>query len=380
MIFALSTNNFNNSMAIQRLIALDVLRGLTIALMIMVNTPGSWSYVYPPLLHAKWHGCTPTDLVFPFFLFIVGVSMFYSFKKFDKGISVTSFKKVIKRTLIIFLLGLFLNLFPKFDFENVRILGVLQRIAIVYGLTALLCLQFNVKVLKYVFVSILLGYWGLLYFGNPIDSFAEIGNLVQQLDFAILGENHMYKGLGFTFDPEGLLSSLPSISTVLLGYFVGNIIENSKNTLNTVKSLVVYGVILTVIGLVWGTVFPINKSLWTSTYVLYTGGLALLFLALLLWVIDVKGVRKWTRPFIHFGINPLFIYMFSGLYVQIIIYLIKIKGDNGETISGYGYLYNHIFVPIAGNMNGSLLFAITHIIFFWFLTYILYKRKIFIKI
>ncbi|MEX1383969.1 acyltransferase family protein [Lutibacter sp.] len=367
-------------MAIQRLIALDVLRGLTIALMIMVNTPGSWSYVYPPLLHAKWHGCTPTDLVFPFFLFIVGVSMFYSFKKFDKGISVTSFKKVIKRTLIIFLLGLFLNLFPKFDFENVRILGVLQRIAIVYGLTALLCLQFNVKVLKYVFVSILLGYWGLLYFGNPIDSFAETGNLVQQLDFAILGENHMYKGLGFTFDPEGLLSSLPSIATVLLGYFVGNIIENSKNTLNTVKSLVVYGVILTVIGLVWGTVFPINKSLWTSTYVLYTGGLALLFLALLLWVIDVKGVRKWTRPFIHFGINPLFIYMFSGLYVQIIIYLIKIKGDNGETISGYGYLYNHIFVPIAGNMNGSLLFAITHIIFFWFLTYILYKRKIFIKI
>lgn len=368
-------------MQTQRLIALDVLRGLTIALMIMVNTPGSWSYVYPPLLHAKWHGCTPTDLVFPFFLFIVGVSMFYSFKKFKKGITSTSFKKVIKRTLIIFLLGLFLNLFPKFDFEHVRYLGVLQRIAIAYGLTALLCLQFNVKVLKYVFVSILLGYWGLLYVGNPIDPFAKIGNLVQQLDLTLLGENHMYKGLGFTFDPEGLLSSLPSIATVLLGYFTGNIIETSKNILNTIKKLILYGVILTLVGFVWGTVFPINKSLWTSTYVIYTGGLALLFLAFLLWIIDVKGLKKWSTPFIHFGTNPLFIFMFSGIYVKTIIYLVDgIDSSTGETLTGYSYLYKHIFVPIAGNMNGSLLFAITHIIFFWFLTYILYRRKIFIKI
>jgi predicted acyltransferase len=367
-------------MAVQRLIALDVLRGLTIALMIMVNTPGSWSYVYPPLLHAKWHGCTPTDLVFPFFLFIVGVSMFYSFKKFEKGITAVSFKKVIKRTIIIFLLGLFLNLFPKFNFENVRFLGVLQRIAIAYGFAALLCLQFNVKVLKYIFVSILLGYWGLLYFGNPIDPYAQTGNLVQQLDLALLGENHMWKGLGFAFDPEGLLSSLPSIATVLLGYFVGNIIDLSKSTLNTVKSLLLYGSILTVVGYVWGLVFPINKSLWTSTYVIYTGGLALLFLAFLLWIIDVKGIKQWTRPFIHFGTNPLFIFMFSGVYVKTIIYLVKITTATGETLTGYSYLYKHIFAPIAGNMNGSLLFAITHIIFFWFLTYVLYKRKIFIKI
>jgi len=367
-------------MQAQRLIALDVLRGLTIALMIMVNTPGSWGYVYPPLLHATWHGCTPTDLVFPFFLFIVGVSMFYSFKKFKKGITATSFRKVIKRTLIIFLLGLFLNLFPKFDFEHVRYLGVLQRIAIAYGLTALLCLQFNVKVLKYIFVSILLGYWGLLYLGNPIDPFAKIGNLVQQLDLALLGENHMYRGLGFTFDPEGLLSSLPSISTVLLGYFIGNTIDTSKNILDTIKKLILYGAILTLVGFVWGTVFPINKSLWTSTYVIYTGGLALLFLAFLLWIIDIKGLKKWSTPFIHFGTNPLFIFMFSGIYVKTIIYLVNIVDSSGETLTGYSYLYKHIFVPIAGNMNGSLLFAITHIIFFWFLTYVLYKRKIFIKI
>jgi len=364
----------------QRLIALDVLRGLTIALMIMVNTPGSWGYVYPPLLHAKWHGCTPTDLVFPFFLFIVGVSMFYSFKKFEKGITKVSFKKVIKRTLIIFLLGLFLNLFPKFNFENVRFLGVLQRIAIAYGLTALLCLQFNVKTLKYIFVSILLGYWAILYFGNPIDPYAPTGNLVQLVDLAILGENHMYKGLGFTFDPEGLLSSLPSIATVLLGYFAGNIIQVSTGTMETIKKFVMYGLILAVVGLVWGTIFPINKSLWTSTYVIYAGGLALLFLALLLFIIDVKGFNKWSIPFIHFGTNPLFIFMFSGIYVKTIIYLIKIAGPNGEALTGYSYMYKHVFVPIAGNMNGSLLFAIAHIIFFWFLTYVLYRRKIFIKI
>lgn len=367
-------------MATQRLIALDVLRGLTIALMIMVNTPGSWTYVYPPLRHAKWHGCTPTDLVFPFFLFIVGVSMWYSFKKFGKGITNAGLYKVLKRTFIIFLLGFFLNLFPKFDFENVRILGVLQRIAIAYGISALLCLQFNVKVLKYIFVCLLIGYWGILYFGNPINPFAETGNIVQLIDLTILGENHMYKGLGFTFDPEGLLSAIPSIGTVLWGYFTGKIIEVSLNTLGAIKKLFIYGLILTIIGVVWATVFPINKSLWTSTYVLYSGGLAMLFLALLLWVIDVKGLKKWTKPFIHFGTNPLFIYVFSGLYVQIIIYLVKITNKNGETLSGYGYLYNQVFVPLAGNMNGSLLFAITHIIFFWFLTYILYKRRIFIKI
>ena len=368
-------------MVAKRLIALDVLRGLTIALMIMVNNPGSWSYVYPPLRHAKWHGCTPTDLVFPFFLFIVGVSMWYSFKKFEKGITKASLYKVLKRTLIIFLLGLFLNLFPKFDFEHVRIFGVLQRIAIAYGITALLGLQFDIKKLKFLFVIILVGYWLLLLLGgNSIDPFAETGNIVQKIDLLVLGENHMYKGLGFTFDPEGLLSAIPSIGTVLLGYFTGRIIDTSSNTIKAIKNLLFYGFILAVVGLVWGIVFPINKSLWTSTYVLYAGGLAMLFLALLLWIIDVQKINKWSKPFIHFGTNPLFIFVFSGIYIKIIIYLVRITTVDGEKLTGYSYLYQSVFVPLAGNMNGSLLFAVTHIIFFWFLTYILYKKKIFIKI
>lgn len=365
----------------QRLIALDVMRGLTIALMIMVNTPGSWAYVYPPLRHAQWHGCTPTDLVFPFFLFIVGVSMYISFKKFEKGITLESFKKVLKRTVIIFLLGLFLNLYPNFDFENVRFLGVLQRIAIAYGITAILCLQFNIKQLIYIISFVLLGYWVLMYFGgNPEDPFSGVANIVQKIDLAILGENHMYKGLGFTFDPEGLLSSIPSIGTVLLGYFTGRIISNSSSVISTIKGLLIYGVILIIVGWVWGYAFPINKSLWTSTFVIYTGGLAMVFLALLLWVIDYKGVSKWSRPFIHFGTNPLFIYMFSIIYVLTIISIVKITNSEGVEVSGYSYLFNEVFVPIAGNMNGSLLFAISHIILFWGLTYILYRKKIFIKI
>jgi predicted acyltransferase len=367
-------------MAVKRLMALDVLRGLTIALMIMVNTPGSWSYVYPPLRHSKWHGCTPTDLVFPFFLFIVGVSMWYSFKKYGNGLTKAGLQKVFKRFTIIFLLGFFLNLFPKFNFESVRILGVLQRIAIAYGIAAILCMGFNIKQLMGWFIALLLGYWGLLYLSGVEDVFGLSTNIVRDLDLAILGENHIYKGFGIPFDPEGLLSSIPSVGTVLLGYFSGRMIERSNGTMMAIKNLIIYGIVGVVIGLIWDIVLPINKPLWTSSYVVYTGGLAMLFLSLLLWVIDVKGLKKWSQPFIHFGTNPLFIYLFSGLYVQTIIYLVKITNENGETISGYSYLYKHIFVPFAGNMNGSLLFAIAHITLFWFLTYLLYKKKIFIKI
>ena len=366
-------------MGAQRLVALDVLRGLTIALMIMVNNPGSWAYVYPPLRHAKWHGCTPTDLVFPFFLFIVGVSMWFSFKKFGNGITKKGFQKVLKRTLVIFGLGLFLNLFPYFNFEKLRIFGVLQRIAVAYGIGALLCMHFNTKQLKYILAFILLGYWVLLYVGSSEGPYELATNVVRKFDLFVLGESHVYKGFGIPFDPEGILSSIPSVATVILGYYSGKLVETAKSTWEAVKKLIGYGIVGVALGLLWDMVFPINKALWTSSYVLYVGGLAMLFLALLIFIIDIKKWGTWSKPFVHFGMNPLFIYMFSGLYVQMIIYLVRINVD-GEAISGYAYLYKHIFVPIAGNMNGSLLFAVSHIIGFWFLTYILYKRKIFIKI
>jgi predicted acyltransferase len=367
-------------MAAKRLVALDVLRGLTIALMIMVNTPGSWNYVYAPLRHATWHGCTPTDLVFPFFLFIVGVSMWFSFKKYGKGLTKKGLVKVLKRFSIIFLLGLFLNAFPKFDFENLRILGVLQRIAIAYLFAAILCMKFNYKQLIVAFIIILLGYWSLLYFGGSNDIYSLTFNMARKVDLLVFGENHIYKGFGIPFDPEGLMSSIPSVTTVLLGYITGRLIEQSKQITLAIKKMIMLGTISVLIGWFWGYLLPINKPLWTSSYVLYTGGLALLFLALLLWLIDVKGIRRWYQPFIHFGTNPLFIFMFSILYVKVMIYLVNITNSEGEIMTGYSYLYKNGFVPFVGNMNGSLLFAITHIIFFWFLTFIMFKKKIFIKI
>ena len=367
-------------MATKRLMALDVMRGLTIALMIMVNTPGSWSYVYPPLLHSKWNGCTPTDLVFPFFLFIVGVSMWFSFKKFDKGITKTALLKVLKRFVIMFLLGVFLNGFPYFELDDLRYLGVLQRIAIAYLIGALLCMQFKYKQVLIAFGIILIGYWGLLYFSVSEGPYELTTNIVRKIDLLLFGENHLYGGFGIPFDPEGLLSGIPSVGTLLMGYFSGRLIERSNDTTKAIKNLMVFGALATFIGWLWNFTFPINKPLWTSSYVLYTGGLAMVFLAALLWIIDVNGFKKWATPFIHFGTNPLAIYMFSGIYTSAIIYLIKIPMASGEVLSGYDYLYSQIFVPIAGNMNGSLLFAIAHIIFFWLITYVLYKKKIFIKI
>lgn len=367
-------------MATKRLIALDVLRGLTISLMILVNNPGSWSYVYAPLRHSKWHGCTPTDLVFPFFLFIVGVSMWFSFKKYGTGLTKKGLLKVLKRFSVIFLLGLFLNAFPKFDFEHLRFFGVLQRIAIAYAIAAVFCMQFSVRQLLIICGLILGGYWALLYFGGTGDVYSLGSNIARKVDLFILGENHIYKGFGIPFDPEGLVSSIPSIATVIIGYLTGRLIEQSNNVLKAIKKLIIFGLAGSILGWFWGYLLPINKPLWTSSYVLYTAGWAMLILALLLWVIDVKGVKKWANPFIHFGTNPLFIFVFSGIYAKTIIYLVKFRSSDGEILTGYSYLYKNIFVPIAGNMNGSLLFAVTHIIFFWLLTYILYRKKIFIKI
>lgn len=364
----------------QRLLALDVLRGITIASMILVNTPGSWSYVYWPLLHAKWHGFTPTDAVFPFFLFIVGVSIHFAFKNFKEDEHKKAIKKIIKRTLIIFAIGLFLNLFPKFNFETVRYFGVLQRIAIAYGIGATLCLFFNRRNLIYITALILVGYWAILYFLVPENPFEPQTNLVGKIDLYLFGPEHIWKGLGFPFDPEGLLSTLPSIATVIIGSLTGGFLGKTSNNNIKIKTLLIYGIGFVVLGYIWGLVFPINKSLWSSTFVCFSAGWAMIILAFLIWIIDVKKITVWSNPFIHFGTNPLFIFVFSGLYAKTMIYLIKISNSQGETTSAFSYIYKNIFVPIAGNMNGSLLFAITHIVFFWCLVYLLYRNKIFIKI
>ena len=365
----------------KRLLSLDVLRGLTIALMILVNTPGSWSYIYPPLKHAAWHGCTPTDLVFPFFLFIVGMSVYFSFKKYDTKLSKASASKIIKRTLIIFLIGLLLNLYPYFNFEKVRVMGVLQRIALAYGAGAILCLALKKQRLLIALTIILLGYWALLYFGAESDPYSLEENVVRRFDLFVLGENHIYKGFGIPFDPEGLLSAIPSIGTVIIGYLIGQTLDLETSIPLKMRKLLIYGIVMAILGGAWAFLFPINKPLWTSSYVLYTGGLATLFLALLIFIIDYKKISTWSKPFVHFGSNPLFIFVFSGIYAKTISYLIKIPmAGSPNPVSLYNYLFTQVFAPLFGNMNGSLMFAISHIIVFWFICYILYKNKIFIKI
>jgi predicted acyltransferase len=360
----------------KRLLALDVLRGLTIALMILVNTPGSWGHVYSPLLHAKWNGCTPTDLVFPFFLFIVGVSMWYSFKKYGDGLTKEGLQKVLKRFLVIFGIGLFLNGFPNFNFENLRVFGVLQRIAMAYACAAILCMKFNPKQLLLVSGILLLGYWGIIHFGG---AYELEGNIVRKVDVMLFGEHHMYGGYGIPFDPEGLLSSIPSVVTVLLGYFTGRVIEVSGEVLNGIKKLLFYGTVLVFLGLIWNFGFPINKPIWSSSYVLYAGGLAMLFLSLLLWLIDVQGIKRIFNPLIHFGTNPLFVFVLSGMFARALRF-IKVTNALGKETTMLNYYYSDILVPLMGNMNGSLAYAISHVIFFWMVAYILYKRKIFIKI
>ncbi|HZL08625.1 MAG TPA: heparan-alpha-glucosaminide N-acetyltransferase domain-containing protein [Prolixibacteraceae bacterium] len=365
----------------QRYLALDVLRGMTVAVMILVNTPGSWSHIYAPLEHSKWHGCTPTDLIFPFFLFVVGVSMFFSFSKYGNSLNKESLLKIGKRTFLIFAIGLFLNSFPQWttDYSSLRIMGVLQRIALAYGIGAVIVLAANRKYLPYIGAAILLLYWGLLYTLGGTDPFSLEGNVTIPFDTAILGTSHLYKGFGIPFDPEGLLSTIPAIVTVIIGYLVGSAVRETEKKL-VPKRLIQFAVISIIAGLIWDQVFPINKPIWTSSYVLYAGGWACMVLALLIWIIDLKGYSRWTSFFVVFGMNPLFIFALSGLWARVFGRLVKIAGPDGELISGSAWLYKQVFLPLAGELNGSLLFAIFHVLIFWLIGYVLYKKKIFIKV
>lgn len=365
----------------QRYLALDVLRGMTVALMILVNNPGSWSHIYPPLKHSEWNGCTPTDLVFPFFLFVVGSSMYFSFAKYGSQFNGEFLLKVGKRTLLIFGIGVFLSTFPqwKADFPNMRIMGVLQRIALAYGIAALLVLSVNRKYLPWICGIILLAYWGLVIHIGGADPYSLAGNPASPVDTAILGAHHLYKGFGIPFDPEGLFSTIPAIVTVLIGYQTGALIRSIQKE-KVPLTLAIAGISATLIGMFWDRYFPISKPIWSSSYVLYTAGLASLWMAILIWVIDLKGYTTWTSFFVVFGMNPLFIFVMSGFWGRILGRMVQVTSSDGNIVSGSAWLYKEIFLPAAGELNGSLLFAISHVILFWLLGYILYKKKIFIKV
>jgi len=382
-----------------RLLSLDILRGITIAGMILVNNPGSWSYVYEPLRHASWHGLTPTDLVYPFFMFIMGISTYISLRKFNFEFNSPTLFKIIKRTIVIFLIGLGLNwlslsfrtynaisgdetdFLSKFitavtNFENLRILGVMQRLALTYGATALIAILIKHKYIPYIIVSLLLGYFFLLLFGNGFE-FSE-NNIVVIIDVALLGTKHLYLDSGIYLEPEGLLSTLPSIAHVLIGFLCGKLLLDTKDNYERIIRLFITGAILTFIGFLLSYGCPINKKIWSPTYVLATCGLASTLLALLIWIIDIKGRKKWSVFFESFGVNPLFIYVAAGV-ISILLTNISIT-YNSESIKISRFLYQICLQPWLGNYFGSFMYAVLFVSINWLMANILYKRKIYIKI
>ncbi len=363
-----------------RIASLDIFRGMTVAFMIIVNNPGSWNYVYAPLRHSKWNGCTPTDLVFPFFLFIVGVSMWLSMKKYGHELNGSAFWRILRRTVSIFALGLFLNIFPYFNrnYSDLRIMGVLQRIALAYCLGALICTTVRRDYLWIVVGVILLGYWGLLaFFGGP-SPYSPEGNFALKIDQAILGKKHLYTGFGIPFEPEGLLSTLPSICTVIIGYYAGGLIGKGGKKNNPVIRFFVIGAALTGLGILWGKFFPVNKPLWTSSYVLYTSGIAMAVLALIYWIADVAKLQKWGSFFSVFGTNALFSYFIAGIWIELLLFLHVHSGTNQMNI--YSWFYEKVCAPVAGNFNGSLMFALIQMLLIWLVAFVLYRKKIMIRL
>ena len=361
-----------------RYIALDAFRGFTIALMILVITPGSWSYVYPPLLHANWHGWTPTDLVFPFFMFIIGSAMYFSFKKKDFKLSSGATSAILKRSIVIFLLGLALNAFPTYeDFESLRLMSVLGRIGIAYGLAAMLVLLLNRRNLWLLSIITLVGYWLLLAsFGNS--PYSLEGNLVRELDIFLLGESHMWSGKGLPFDPEGLLSTLPALVSIFAGFEATRMITNSASKQASIKALLLCGITAMTIGYLWHLTFPINKYLWTSSYVLVTSAVACWLLAAFIWLIDIKGHHKAIKPLLVYGMNPLFIYVFAAVWVDCyrLVTLSLPAGGQGDFRQ---WLFEHLTI-LFSPMNASLVYALVHVMLFWMVCLFLYKRDITIKI
>ncbi|MFR0679327.1 acyltransferase family protein [Dysgonomonas mossii] len=383
--------------ASSRLLSLDVLRGITIAGMILVNNPGSWGHIYAPLRHAEWNGLTPTDLIFPFFMFIMGISTFISLRKFNFEFSVPTLRKILKRTFVIFLIGLGLSwLGVSFgiyhglatdnlgfwerlgrsvtNFEHLRILGVMQRLALTYGITSLIAIFIKHKYIPYIIVFGLIGYFLLLLFGN---GFATEGyNILAVTDQSILGLNHMYTEFGL--DPEGILSTIPAVCHVLIGFYCGKILMETKDNQQRMLHLFIIGAILTFAGFLLSYGCPINKKIWSPTFVLTTCGLGATFLSLLIWIIDVKGYKKWSVFFESFGVNPLFIYVLAGIMATLVegIHF----SSNGVTTNPKSYLYNDLLQPVFGDYFGSLIFALLFVFIAWLVGNVLYKKRIYIKI
>ncbi|MCD0473239.1 DUF5009 domain-containing protein [Flavobacterium sp. EDS] len=420
----------------ERLISLDVFRGLTILLMTIVNNPGSWSAIYPPLLHSEWHGCTPTDLVFPFFIFIMGVAV--SFAMPTKTFDSTTFNKILVRSLRMFCLGIFFNFFAKIQlfglegiplligrliitiavgyalmgnfsskvknilafsilfiylflaysgieaYQDVRLPGVLQRIAIVYFVVSLLYLKSNQRTQILVASLLLLGYWAVMAL-IPVPGIGEANfdkgtNLASWIDSVLL-KDHTYRGT-VTWDPEGILSTIPSIATGIIGLLIGQLLHRSIPKIEIAKKMAIAGIVLIIVAQIWSIVFPINKSLWTSTYVLYTAGLATVCLALLYYLIDILNLKKGIKLFLIWGVNPMIVFFFSQIIPQGLV-MIQFKNPHSpdQQINLLDYLYSFGIAPFFSNpMTASLAGALTYVAIWTFILWIFYKNKLIFKV
>lgn len=387
-----------------RLLSLDILRGVTIAGMILVNNPGSWSHIYTPLEHAPWNGLTPTDLVFPFFMFIMGISMYFSLRKFEFKPSKQLLAKIFKRTVLIYLIGIAIAWFSHLcyglsradaalplgqrileaanSFANLRLVGVMPRLAMCYCIGSLVAITVKHKLIPWLIALILVVYGFILMLGHGYDFTTD--NIIYIVDNAILGENHMYSGLtvdgvNMTFDPEGFLSTIPAIAHVLIGFMLGEAIMSTKDNYKRISDLFIVGTILTFSGFLISYGLPINKNIWSPTFVLTTCGLASSFLGLLIWIIDIRGYKAWSRFFESFGINPLFLYVLGGV-LAILFGSIKLPFGEGM-ISIKSLIYREGLLNLLGDDTlASCIYAILFVCLNWCIGYILYKKKIYIKI
>jgi len=377
-----------------RLIALDVFRGITIMGMILVNNPGSWGTIYPALEHAQWNGVTPTDYIFPFFLFIVGVAITLSLtKRKERG---DDQKKLIlqifRRALMIFAIGLILHGFPYYNPSTIRIPGVLQRIAVVYFFASFIFLKTNWKTQAYLAGGFLLLYWMLLALvpvpGYGISNLSVsvltdangntfAPNLVGWLDLQLL-PGHLWK-VTKVWDPEGILSTIPAISTALCGVLLGAWLKTNNDKMIKVIWMFIFGNLGIVLATIFDMWIPINKSLWTSSYVLFNAGMALHFFALCYWFIDVKGITWWTKPFIVYGVNAITVFFLSGIFERL-LGLIKVMNDAGENVDLQSFIYNKFFLSWLAPLHASLAWAISFVLVMLGLMWILYAKKILIKV
>jgi predicted acyltransferase len=379
----------------ERLVSLDVFRGLTIAGMVLVNNPGTWSHIYWPLEHAEWNGWTPTDLIFPFFLFIVGVAIPLAFgKRIERGDERRAlFMKVVLRSAIIFLLGEFLAGFPYFHLSTIRIPGVLQRIAVCYFFAGIIYLTTRPRTTAIIAVALLVVYFILMKHvpapGYYAGDLSKEGSLASYVDRRVFGP-HIWKQ-GIVYDPEGILSTMGALATTLLGVLTGNLIRCKERTpVEKVALMFIAGIGCLIVGWCGNPWFPINKSLWTSSYVFFTGGFALQFLALCYWLIDIKGYKSWTKPFVIFGVNAIVLFVGTGMMARLmgmnygfmgrLSSLLHVTKPDGSPMALQPFVYNHLFASWLSPNNASLAFAISFILLWLFLMWLLFRKNIVIKI